>query len=54
MGLDTEKCGLRGSPTQVIKVFSPEHRAGGECWQGDAPELASKLCELLRERVTIA
>ena len=53
LGLDAGKCGLLGSPTQVIKVFSPQHRAGGECWQGEAPELAAKLCELLRERVAI-
>ena len=53
LALDPEKCGLRGSPTQVIKVFSPEHRAGGECWEGDAPELAGKLLALLRERVSV-
>ena len=43
MQLDVEKCGLKGSPTQVVKVFSPEHRAGGERWEGDAPELAAKI-----------
>jgi electron transfer flavoprotein beta subunit len=53
MGLDADKCGLKGSPTQVVKVFSPEHRAGGERWDGDAPELAAKLLEILRERVTV-
>ncbi|MHB9024310.1 MAG: electron transfer flavoprotein subunit beta/FixA family protein [Armatimonadota bacterium] len=52
LGLDPDKCGLKGSPTQVVKVFTPEHRAGGERWDGDAPELASKLLEILRERVT--
>ncbi|OPZ81588.1 MAG: Acryloyl-CoA reductase electron transfer subunit gamma [bacterium ADurb.Bin429] len=51
--LDPERCGLKGSPTQVVKVFSPEHRAGGERWEGDAPELAAKLLEIVRERVTI-
>jgi len=30
-----------------------EHRAGGERWEGDAPELAAKLLEIVRERVTI-
>lgn len=53
MGLDAEKCGLKGSPTQVVKIFSPEHRAGGECYEGDAPDLAGKLLEILRERVTV-
>lgn len=53
MNLDAEKCGLKGSPTQVVKIFSPQHRAGGERWQGDAPELAGKLLEILRERATV-
>lgn len=53
MGLDVEKCGLKGSPTLVVKVFCPEHRAGGERWEGDAPELAAKLLEIVRERVTV-
>lgn len=53
MGLDPEKCGLKGSPTQVVKIFSPEHRAGGERWEGDAPDLAAKLLDILRERVTV-
>jgi len=53
LGLDPEKCGLKGSPTQVVKIFSPSHRAGGECWEGDAPELAAKLLDILRERVTV-
>ncbi|HEY3418261.1 MAG TPA: electron transfer flavoprotein subunit beta/FixA family protein, partial [Armatimonadota bacterium] len=52
LGLDADKCGLKGSPTQVVKIFSPEHRAGGERWDGDAPDLAAKLIEVLRERIT--
>ncbi|HOF89110.1 MAG TPA: electron transfer flavoprotein subunit beta/FixA family protein [Armatimonadota bacterium] len=51
--LDPERCGLKGSPTQVVKVFSPEHRAGGERWEGDPTELAAKLLEIVRERVTV-
>ncbi|HEX2949569.1 MAG TPA: electron transfer flavoprotein subunit beta/FixA family protein [Armatimonadota bacterium] len=53
LGLDAEKCGLKGSPTQVVKVFCPEHRAGGEKWDGDAPDLAAKLLEVIRDRVTV-
>jgi electron transfer flavoprotein beta subunit len=53
LGLDPEKCGLKGSPTQVVKVFSPEHRAGGEKWDGDAADLAAKMLDILRERVTV-
>jgi electron transfer flavoprotein beta subunit len=53
LNLDVDRCGLKGSPTQVMKVFSPEHRAGGERWEGDAPELAGKLLDILRERATV-
>ncbi|MBP6964402.1 MAG: electron transfer flavoprotein subunit beta/FixA family protein [Armatimonadetes bacterium] len=44
-----EKLGLQGSPTQVVKVFSPPHREGGEKWEGEPAELAEKLAGLLKE-----
>ncbi len=44
-----EKLGLQGSPTQVVKVFSPPHREGGEKWTGEPEELADKLASLLKE-----
>ena len=44
-----EKLGLQGSPTQVVKVFSPPHREGGEKWDGEPEELADKLAGLLKE-----
>jgi len=44
-----DKLGLMGSPTQVIKVFSPPHREGGEKWEGEPAELAEKLAGLLKE-----
>jgi len=53
LGLDADRCGLKGSPTQVVKVFSPEHREGGQRWEGDAAELASKLLDILGEHITV-
>jgi len=44
-----EKLGLQGSPTQVVKVFSPPHREGGEKWTGEPEELADKHASLLKE-----
>ena len=44
-----EKLGLLGSPTQVVKIFCPERRGGGEKWEGEGPELATKLVDKLRE-----
>lgn len=49
IGAPEEKLGFAGSPTQVVKVFSPPHREGGEKWTGESDELADKLAGLLRE-----
>lgn len=44
-----EKLGLAGSPTQVVKVFTPPHREGGIKWEGDAPDLTDKMVGLLKD-----
>ncbi len=46
---DEDKIGLKGSATQVIKIFSPPHRKGGQILQGDTKEIAEKLAGILRE-----
>ncbi|MDD5745722.1 MAG: electron transfer flavoprotein subunit beta/FixA family protein [Candidatus Omnitrophica bacterium] len=45
---DPKKVGLDGSPTQVVRIFSPTPRQGGQVLTGEAAELAAKLCELLK------
>lgn len=47
VGADPSRVGLEGSPTQVVRVFSPERRAGGEVLQGEPGEVADKLVEKL-------
>jgi len=47
IGADPSRVGLEGSPTQVVRVFSPERRAGGEILQGEPEEVADKLVEKL-------
>ena len=51
--LDCEEArlGLKGSPTQVIKIFQPERRKGGEILHGDAEELTDKLVAFLKDCV---
>ncbi|MGE5587736.1 MAG: electron transfer flavoprotein subunit beta/FixA family protein [Clostridia bacterium] len=34
LGVDPGRVGLAGSPTRVIRVFTPEHRRGGEIIEG--------------------
>jgi len=46
---EEERLGLKGSPTQVIKIFSPERRKGGEVLHGDKEEVTDKLVAFLKE-----
>lgn len=43
-----EKVGLTGSPTQVVKIMTPPCRGGGETFEGESPELADKLYDVLK------
>ncbi len=51
LDLDPQNIGLCGSPTQVVKIFTPAQRAGGQMLSGEIPEIASKLVELLRGEI---
>ncbi|MDO8535782.1 MAG: electron transfer flavoprotein subunit beta/FixA family protein [Candidatus Omnitrophota bacterium] len=41
--------GLDGSPTRVVKIFTPAPRKGGEILKGDATQLAQKVGDLLKD-----
>jgi electron transfer flavoprotein beta subunit len=47
--VDENRLGLTGSPTEVIRVFKPEQRTGGEILQGEIPDVVSQLTEKLLE-----
>ncbi len=49
LDVDEDKIGLRGSPTQVKRVFQPEQKKGGEKYEGEPEQLAKLLAEKLRE-----
>ncbi|MFC1630968.1 electron transfer flavoprotein subunit beta/FixA family protein [Candidatus Omnitrophota bacterium] len=49
---DPQKIGLNGSPTQVIKIFSPPARQGGQMLEGAAEEVVDKLSGILKDIVT--
>ena len=51
LNLNPEQIGLCGSPTQVIKIFTPPHRLGGQILKGEIPEIVSQLVDLLRPEV---
>lgn len=49
--VDREQIGLKGSPTQVKKSFTPESRkTGGEMLTGNANEIARQFVVRLKER----
>ncbi len=48
---DASALGLDGSPTRVVKIFTPEARKGGEMISGASSDIAKELAELLKEAV---
>ena len=53
LDLDEGRIGLNGSPTQVIKIFTPEPPGKGEMLEGTVPEQAEALVAKLRETKVI-
>jgi len=49
---DSRHIGLTGSPTQVIKIFTPSPRKGGQMLQGETSEVVDKLVEAIKNEVT--
>jgi electron transfer flavoprotein beta subunit len=49
IGADVKKTGLNGSPTQVIKIFTPPQRTGGEKFTGEPNKVAATLVKRLSD-----
>ncbi len=47
IGAEVDRIGLDGSPTQVIKTFSPPKRTGGERLSGEPEEMVNELVNRL-------
>lgn len=48
---DFDKIGLDGSPTRVVKIFTPPPRKGGVMLEGEAHEVADKLAGELKNEL---
>ena len=48
--VEFEHLGLNGSPTQVVKIFTPLPRNKGEMLNGTPDEIAAKLADILLEK----
>jgi len=46
---DPARCGLNGSPTQVVKTFTPQRSAEAQEITGEAIDKANRILEILRE-----
>jgi len=51
LDLDPQQIGLCGSPTQVVKIFTPTPRVGGQILKGEIPEIAKQLVDLIKDEV---
>ena len=49
LGVKKEDVGLDGSPTRVLRIFTPPAREKGEIWEGDPDEAADRLFNKLRD-----
>jgi electron transfer flavoprotein alpha/beta subunit len=47
--LDPQRIGLTGSPTQVMKIFTPPRPSGGKIFEGDVQSTVGQLIAALRE-----
>ena len=53
LALDPLSCGLKGSPTKVVKIFHPKLARNGIRVEGAAKENAERLAAFLKEREVI-
>ncbi len=53
IGADAEKLGLKGSPTQVVRIFPPAPRGNREMLSGSIEEQAAAVVTRLKERALI-
>lgn len=50
MDIDLDRVGLKGSPTRVMKIFTPEPKKAGQVFKGKPDEAVVKLLNFLKEQ----
>ena len=50
INIDENMCGLKGSPTQVERIFPPEKNTDKQVFQGTGDELGKELAALLKAK----
>jgi electron transfer flavoprotein beta subunit len=54
IGADPACLGLDGSPTKVVRIFTPPAREGGQVFEGEPQDCVRKLAAALRDKVLAA
>ena len=49
IGADTQRLGLNGSPTQVMKIFTPPKPSGGKKFTGEPAQIVGQLLDALTD-----
>ena len=49
LGIDGNQIGLNGSPTRVVKIFTPPHKEGGKIFQGEPLEAVEQLVAEIKD-----
>ena len=48
LAVEPEYLGLSGSPTQVVKIFTPPPRTGGQIFEGETTDIVEKLVSAVK------
>ena len=51
LGLGEEQIGLKGSPTQVVKIFTPPSKEGGKIFKGEPSEIVKDLVSEIKDLI---
>jgi electron transfer flavoprotein beta subunit len=49
LGIEAAQMGLTGSPTQVMKIFTPPHKEGGKIFTGEPETMVSELIKEIKD-----
>jgi electron transfer flavoprotein beta subunit len=49
LNIAEEKIGLKGSPTQVVKIFTPPQKEGGKKFQGEPQDMVNELVGQIKD-----
>jgi len=49
LGIESTQLGLTGSPTQVMKIFTPPHKEGGKIFNGEPETMVADLIKEIKD-----